>query len=106
MPDWALRVGLLLLLATAGLAHARGARPQDTLTLDTAHSQTALSPYVGYVHDLDGQADLEAARRWQSEGRFQPLPSASAAFGFQPGAFWFHARLVNLHSGEPRWLLV
>ena len=104
MPGWALRIGLVLLLASAGIAHAQS-RPAP-LVLDTAHSEVALSPHVGYVHDLDGQADLDTARHWKAEGRFQPLPSASAAFGFQRGAFWFHARLVNLHADEPRWLLV
>ena len=104
MPGWALRIGLVLLLASAGIPHAQS--PPAPLVLDTAHSEVALSPHVGYVHDLDGQADLDTARHWKAEGRFQPLPSASAAFGFQRGAFWFHARLVNLHADEPRWLLV
>ena len=106
MPDWAFRIGLWLLLATAGAAHAQAAQTQGPLVIDAGQSQLALSPYVDYLHDVGGDADLGAARRWQQEGRFQPLPSASAAFGFQPGAFWFHARLVNLHPGEPRWLLV
>ena len=106
MPDWAFRIGLWLLLATAGAAHAQAAQTGGPLVIDAGQSQLALSPYVDYLHDVDGDADLGAARRWQQEGRFQPLPSASAAFGFQPGAFWFHARLVNLHPGEPRWLLV
>ena len=106
MPDWASRIGLWLLLATAGAAHAQAAQTRGPLVIDAGQSQVALSPYVDYLHDVDGDADLDAARRWQQEGRFQPLPSASAAFGFQPGAFWFHARLVNLHPGEPRWLLV
>ena len=106
MPDWAFRIGLWLLLATAGAAHAQAAQTGGPLVIDAGQSQLALSPYVDYLHDVDGNADLDAARRWQQEGRFQPLPSASAAFGFQPGAFWFHARLVNLHPGEPRWLLV
>ena len=106
MPDWAFRIGLWLLLATAGAAHAQAAQTGGPLVIDAGQSQVALSSYVDYLHDIDGDADLDAARRWQQEGRFQPLPSASAAFGFQPGAFWFHARLVNLHPGEPRWLLV
>ena len=106
MPDWAFRIGLWLLLATAGAAHAQAAQTQGPLVIDAGQSQVALSPYVDYLHDVDGDADLDAARRWQQKGRFQALPSASAAFGFQPGAFWFHARLVNLHPGEPRWLLV
>ena len=106
MPDWAFRIGLWLLLATAGAANAQAAQTRGPLVIDAGQSQLALSPYVDYLHDVDGDADLDAARVWQQEGRFQPLPSASAAFGFQPGAFWFHARLVNLHPGEPRWLLV
>ncbi|UWX04546.1 hypothetical protein H1235_06995 [Pseudoxanthomonas sp. NC8] len=39
-------------------------------------------------------------------GRFAPLPSTGATFGFQPGAYWFHVALENRDPAQPHWLLV
>ncbi|NJK42255.1 MAG: hypothetical protein HC937_00220 [Aquincola sp.] len=66
----------------------------------------SLSPYLSHFHDK-GAAD-SAASAWQrlERGDFKPVPGGKSAFGFQRGAFWFHARLTNREAAEPRWMLV
>ena len=80
------------------------ARAQAPLELDAATAHASLTPHLSYYHDATGREDLaDVAGR---PGRFVPLPGGKDAFGFQSGAFWFHARLVNRNGIEPRWLLV
>lgn len=70
---------------------------------------TAIHPLADvttWYHDVDGRAALADIQAVEHEGRFQPLPDGDASFGFQPGAYWFHARLLNRNPEEPRWLLV
>ncbi len=93
-------LGVLLVLAYSGV-HA-GA----PLHLDAAVSQAPLSPHMTYYHDASGTEDVDVAIQRLQQGRFKPLPSDSASFGFQNGAYWFHARLINHNPSEPRWLLV
>lgn len=90
-----------LLFLLCGWAHARAQAP---LELTAASSHVSLSPYLTYYHDATGDEDLRAVT--QRPGRFLPLPSGSNAFGFQTGAFWFHANVTNRNGAEPRWLLV
>lgn len=82
------------------------APPRPILQLDIQTSRLALTPYVSFYHDLDGKDDLAAARGMLESGGFRPLPGDRTAFGFQPGALWFHVRMVNTNVREPRWLLV
>ncbi|MGY0798927.1 sensor domain-containing diguanylate cyclase [Lysobacter sp. A286] len=103
--------GLLFWLVFAGqCAHAFPATPANaampTLELDAQVSQLELAPYIGYYHDTSGEADLAKARDMLRNGRFAPLPDGNTTFGFQPGAYWFHARISNNNPLEPRWLLV
>ena len=90
-------VGLLLL--AAGTADARPAAEigpgQETL---------ALSPYLAFHRD--DTATPEAMFALADAGDFAPVPRSGATFGFQDGAWWFHARVVNRNDDEPRWLLV
>lgn len=93
-------LGILLVLACDG-AHA------DTpLRLDSTISQVSLSPHVSYYHDASGNEGIDTVHQRLRQERFQPLPAGNPSFGFQGGAYWFHARIVNHHDGEPRWLLV
>ncbi len=98
------RFGLLwLLLAMLGLSLPAAAA---TLELREGTRQASLTPYVRYYHDTDaGDTPAEALARAE-QGGFAPLPGGNTAFGFQPGAFWFHARIVNQSPDEPRWLLL
>lgn len=90
-----------LLLLSAGRSHA-----QPVLELRGDMERVSLAPHLTYHHDASGTADLAAAfQRLQHDG-FTPLPNGNTALGFQTGAFWFHARLVNNNRAESRWLLV
>jgi len=93
-------LGLLLFLCSA-LLHA-----MPVVDIDPAESQRALSPFLHYRHDPTGRDDLAEARRHLQAGGFAALPEGSANFGFQSGAYWFHARIVNRNPDEPRWLLL
>ena len=77
-----------------------------TIELTPATSEFALSPHVGYLHDTTAADTFDDAWRRLEAGAFQPLPGGNPAFGFQDGAIWVHARVVNHHPEERRWLLV
>ncbi|MEL1264740.1 diguanylate cyclase [Pseudoxanthomonas putridarboris] len=82
------------------------AQPVAPLSIDATESHVPLGAHTRYLHDGGGIASVEQARRALAEGRFVPLPNGDASFGFQTGAFWFHARVVNHNPDEQRWLLV
>ncbi len=69
-------------------------------------SSVALSPFVAYYHDSEDVDRVEDAWHRVARGGFQPLPDGKDTFGFQRGAFWLHATLLNRHPAERRWLLV
>ena len=92
---------LALMAAITCNANARA-----PLEVTASSSQHPLAPHTGYYHDVSGTDDLAASRRKLSEGAFKPLPDQNPSFGFQDGAFWFHAQVVNLDSPDDRWLLV
>lgn len=100
-----LRGVLLALLATLA-PWCAPALAQATLELEPGTSTYPLATHSAYLHDLDGRADLAAIEQALQKGDFRPLPDGGAAFGFQSGAYWFHARLVNRNGAELRWLLV
>lgn len=79
---------------------------QQPVELRAGTSIQSLATHTWYAHDVAGQASFEQMRAQAAQGRFQALPAAGASFGFQPGAYWFHAQLRNDNTGEPRWLLV
>ncbi|WP_342315709.1 7TM diverse intracellular signaling domain-containing protein [Lysobacter sp. FW306-1B-D06B] len=93
--------GLCLLLFPA-----LAAPPAGLIELRHDRTEVPLAPAMRYVHDTQGDGDFASAQRWLDEGRFAPLPDGRTAFGFQDGAFWFHARVVNRDNAETRWLLV
>ena len=66
----------------------------------------ALSPHLSYHHDRQASDRPVDAWRRVADGGFEPLPDGKDAFGFQRGAFWFHATIVNHAPDESRWLLV
>lgn len=91
---------LLLLVCGQSMAAAGPA------TLEPGRASLPLGPYVGYIHDRNGSADAAAMFRKAARGDFRPLPDDQASFGFQSGAYWFHAQIVNRGNPERRWLLV
>ncbi|HSM11205.1 MAG TPA: diguanylate cyclase [Lysobacter sp.] len=92
-------------LATLLMLVSTWATAQEALQLDDL-DHVSLTPHLAYYHDASGGDDLATAVDRMREGSFRPMPGGSTAFGFQPGAFWFHARVVNRSPTEPRWLLV
>ncbi|HEU4813205.1 MAG TPA: diguanylate cyclase [Xanthomonadaceae bacterium] len=92
-------LGWLLLWAGNADARAVADLGRGAETLD-------LTPYMAYHHDADATAVPAAMFARANQGGFEPLPDGGATFGFQDGAWWFHARLLNHDPGEPRWLLV
>ncbi|GHD69798.1 hypothetical protein GCM10007164_13320 [Luteimonas padinae] len=90
------------LLAAAGPAAAAA----DVIELSPGTGELALSPHVTYLHDTDGRDTVQDAWARVGTDAFAPLPGGNPAFGFQDGAFWVHARVVNRDPDEPRWLLV
>lgn len=95
----------LVCVAACALASAP-VLAQPTLDLRDGVSIAPLAGHTTYTHDADGTAGFEQMQAQAAQGRLQPLPASGASFGFQPGAYWFHARLRNDHPAEPRWLLV
>src|SRR5688500_5398932 len=100
--SWWLRVGLMMM--SACLCDVASADP--TVELRAGDSQVALSPYVSYRHDISGIDRIDDAWQRVGRGEFTPLPGGNAAFGFQRGAFGFHAAIVNRNADEQRWLLL
>jgi diguanylate cyclase (GGDEF)-like protein len=95
------RIWLLLALGWAWTAAA-----QTPARLDAAHGQVPLEIHTRYLHDAAGAIGPDQAWRALQAGRFAPLPSTGASFGFQPGAYWFHVALENRDPAQPHWLLV
>ncbi|HEY5971886.1 MAG TPA: 7TM-DISM domain-containing protein, partial [Pseudoxanthomonas sp.] len=84
---------------------AFGAHAQPPLELTAASRQQSLALHTDYYHDATGTDDAAKAMRHIADGRFQPLPGGNSSFGFQDGAYWFHAEVVNLDHPEEKWLL-
>ena len=88
-----------------GFSCAQAAAP-PTLQITPGHGEIQLSPWLSYRQDMGAIDQPVDAFRRVAAGEFSPLPDGKSEFGFQPGAFWFHARVVNLDDAETRWLLV
>lgn len=65
-----------------------------------------LTPYLSYMHDKSAVDSAEDAWRLIGTDRFQRVPDGKTAFGFQEGAYWFHAQVVNHNPDQPYWMLV
>ena len=95
-------ISLLALLVMC----AASAAAEKNVEIDAGTTQLALSPHATFYHDLAGKDDLATATRHLGEGAFKPLPGGNPSFGFQDGAYWFHATLRNRDNVEDKWLLV
>ncbi len=96
---------LVVLLAVFGLGFGcASAQPQAELADGVA--SLSLTPHLVYRHDRDGTDTVDDAWRRLAQGGFAPMPEGESSFGFQPGAFWFHTRVLNRDAGETRRMLV
>ncbi|MCW5579809.1 MAG: diguanylate cyclase [Luteimonas sp.] len=96
----------LLSLVLALCMVAPSASAQVPLELGPDATDAMLSPHVSYHQDATSADRPEDAWRRIADGQFSPLPGGKEAFGFQHGAFWFHATLLNRNPAQTRWLLV
>jgi diguanylate cyclase (GGDEF)-like protein len=74
--------------------------------LDPGTESMPLTPYLSHFHDKSAGDSAENAWQRLARGDFEAVPDGKTAFGFQRGAYWFHARLVNRNPAEPHWMLV
>ncbi len=104
----AIRIHLVVLILLGCLlrAGALPAQPAPLLEMQPGVSAHDLSAHVHYLHDPDLRLEPAAVLDPAAGARFRPLPGGTATFGFQPGAFWFHVRLLNRDPGEVRRVLV
>jgi two-component system, sensor histidine kinase LadS len=93
-------------LVLAAWLASGGAFASEVLRLDARTPEVSLTPYVTHYRDATTNDDVATAFRRLSQGQFAPLPDGRTAFGFQPAAYWFYARLRNEARDEPRWLLL
>ena len=103
---WRWKTGIAALFWLVLSALAPAAHAKTPLRLDPAVSEASLTPYVTYYRDMSAHDGVQDALRRLAGGQFEPLPGEKTAFGFQPGAFWFHASVLNASPEEPRWLLL
>lgn len=102
---WRWRFGVAGLLLAAQLVLGTLAA-KTPIRLDETTPQASLTPYLTYFHDTTSHDDVQTALRRYAGGQFEPMPGGKTAFGFQPGAFWFHASVLNADPREPRRLLL
>lgn len=107
---WTLTVGGLLVAGWLLCLSAAQAAPHTTapaaVVLSPGTTEQPLTPHLGWHHDATSTDRPAEALARARRGDFQPMPAGGAAFGFQRGAFWFHATLRNDDDQERRWLLV
>lgn len=101
---WQLCRWLLAACLCWGVAPMAAAGHADVV-LTPGAGAVDLAPQLRYHHDPDDSEALADVWR-RADAGMPPLPEGNDAFGFQPGTFWFHARLVNREPNEPRWMLV
>lgn len=79
---------------------------QPTAELLEGTSSIPLTPHLSYLHDENAvNAADDAWRRIDADG-FEPVPADKTAFGFQRGAYWFHAAVINHDTDQYYWMLV
>ncbi len=99
---WATALGAVLLLFAIGCPAAN----PPPAELDERTDALPLTPYLSYLHDKSAVDSADDAWRLIAAGRFERVPNGKTAFGFQQGAYWFHAKVVNRNADEPYWMLV
>jgi len=97
-------IAMIALSMSLSIGSASAAPPTAMLTDDI--DAMPLSPYLSFRHDTQGKDSADDAWRRFRQGEFARVPAGKSSFGFQPGAFWFHARVVNRNASEPYWMLV
>ena len=89
-----------------GLPTCQAASPQPPAELSEGTASMSLTPHLSFLHDKDAIDTADDAWRRIALGGFEPVPAGKTAFGFQQGAYWFHATVVNRNPDERHWMLV
>lgn len=100
---WAMVIAAAQLLC---VPTSRAANPQPPAELIEGTASMTLTPHLSYLHDKDAIDSADDAWRRIAIDGFQPVPAGKTAFGFQQGAYWFHATVVNHDPDERHWMLV
>jgi two-component system, sensor histidine kinase LadS len=98
------RVSAFVAVLLFALTCQAASPPPAELSGDT--DAIPLTPHLSYLHDKSAVDSADDAWRLIAADRFQPVPDGKTAFGFQEGAYWFHAQVVNRNPDEPHWMLV
>jgi two-component system, sensor histidine kinase LadS len=98
------RVAAFVAVLLSALTCQAASPPPAELSGDT--ETMPLTPHLSYLHDKGAVDSADDAWRLIAADRFQPVPDGKTAFGFQEGAYWFHAQVVNRNPDEPHWMLV
>ena len=100
---WAMVFAAVLALSALS---CRAAAAQGATELPQGTAAMPLTPHLSYLHDRNAVDTPDDAWRKIAAGGFQPVPKDKTAFGFQQGAYWFHAEVVNREPAELHWMLV
>lgn len=100
---WAMVIAAAQLLCAPT---TRAANPQPPAELIEGTASLSLTPHLSYLHDKNAIDTADDAWRRIAIDGFQPVPAGKTAFGFQQGAYWFHATVVNRDPDERHWMLV
>ena len=100
---WAMVIAAAQLLCAPT---TRAANPQPPAELIEGIASLSLTPHLSYLHDKNAIDTADDAWRRIAIDGFQPVPAGKTAFGFQQGAYWFHATVVNRDPDERHWMLV
>ncbi len=100
---WAMVIAAAQLLS---VPTSQAANPQPPAELIEGTASMSLTPHLSYLHDKDAIDTADDAWRRIAIDGFQPVPAGKTAFGFQQGAYWFHATVVNHDPDERHWMLV
>jgi two-component system, sensor histidine kinase LadS len=95
-----------IVAATLLLFAMHGTAATPPAGLDPGTDSISLTPYLSHFHDKSAADSVDSAWQRLARGDFEAVPAGKTAFGFQRGAYWFHARLINRNPAEPHWMLV
>lgn len=103
--SWSCATVLAAILTLFAMA-CHAAAPQPLAELPKGADAMSLTPHLSYLHDKNAVDTPQDAWRKLAAGAFEPVPKDKTAFGFQQGAYWFHADVVNRTPDELHWMLV
>src|SRR5688500_10712177 len=96
--------GLLFAGVCVAMLLAGTAAAQPAATLRPGVDSLDLDPHVRFAVDTGGHATADTM--FGRDDAFEALPAGGPTFGFQTGAYWFRADVVNRNQVDQYWLLL